>query len=172
MAEENQESQAEGEEGEGQKKGGLKKIILIAGLVLLLLIGAGGGAAVMLGVFDPPPDESEQAEAPVEVQLEPEAVFLEIPDLIVNLNSTGRKATFLKIKIALEVENAEEVEEINQVLPRIIDNFQVYLRELRVTDLQGSAGLYRLREELLRRVNLAVRPSKVKDILFKEMLVQ
>ena len=172
MAEENQESQEEGEEGEGQKKGGLKKIILIAGLVLLLLIGAGGGAAVMLGVFDPPPDENEQAEAPVEVQLEPEAVFLEIPDLIVNLNSTGRKATFLKIKIALEVENAEEVEEINQVLPRIIDNFQLYMRELRVTDLQGSAGLYRLREELLRRVNLAVRPSKVKDILFKEMLVQ
>ena len=145
MAEENQESQEEGEEGEGQKKGGLKKIILIAGLVLLLLIGAGGGAAVMLGVFDPPPDENEQAEAPVEVQLEPDA---------------------------LEVENAEEVEEINQVLPRIIDNFQVYLRELRGTDLQGSAGLYRLREELLRRVNLAVRPSKVKDILFKEMLVQ
>ena len=172
MAEENQESQEGSEEGEGQNKGGLKKIILIAGLVLLLLIGAGGGAAVMLGVFDSPPDESEQAEAPVEVQLEPEAVFLEIPDLIVNLNSTGRKATFLKIKIALEVENAEEVDEINQVLPRIIDNFQVYLRELRVTDLQGSAGLYRLREELLRRVNLAARPSKVKDILFKEMLVQ
>ena len=117
MAEENQESQEEGDEGEGQKKGGLKKIILIAGLVLLLLIGAGGGAAVMLGVFDPPPDESEQAEAPVEVQLEPEAVFLEIPDLIVNLNSTGRKATFLKIKIALEVETPKKLKRSTRCCP-------------------------------------------------------
>jgi flagellar FliL protein len=61
---------------------------------------------------------------------------------------------------------------VNENLPRIVDNFQVYLRELRVDDLQGSAGMYRLREELLRRVNLAVRPARVKDVLFKEMLVQ
>ena len=99
-------------------------------------------------------------------------MFLEIPDIIVNLNSSGRKTTFLKIKVALEVESAGDVDGINQLLPRIIDNFQVYLRELRVTDLQGSAGLYRLREELLRRVNLTVRPAEVKDILFKEILVQ
>ena len=56
--------------------------------------------------------------------------------------------------------------------PRIIDNFQVYLRELRVEDLRGSAGIYRLREELLARVNNAVHPTKVKDVLFKDMLVQ
>jgi len=58
------------------------------------------------------------------------------------------------------------------LLPRIIDNFQVYLRELRVGDLKGSAGIYRLREELLTRVNSAIAPSKVKGVLFKEMLVQ
>lgn len=97
---------------------------------------------------------------------------MEIPDLIVNLNASGRKSAFLKIKISLEIETAEDMAEITQVMPRIIDNFQVYLRELRVSDLQGSAGLYRLREELLRRVNLAVRPVRVKDILFNEMLVQ
>jgi flagellar FliL protein len=58
------------------------------------------------------------------------------------------------------------------VLPRIVDNFQVYLRELRLEDLQGAAGMYRLREELLNRVNAAVRPAQVKDVLFKEMIVQ
>jgi flagellar protein FliL len=58
------------------------------------------------------------------------------------------------------------------VLPRIIDNFQVYLRELRVEDLKGSGGMYRLREELLLRVNAAVAPAKINDVLFKEMLVQ
>ncbi|MFX9073467.1 flagellar basal body-associated FliL family protein, partial [Acinetobacter baumannii] len=59
-----------------------------------------------------------------------------------------------------------------QTLPRIIDNFQVYLRELRLDDLKGSAGMYRLREELLLRVNMAAQPVKIKDVLFKEMLVQ
>ena len=95
-----------------------------------------------------------------------------MPDLIVNLNTNSRKTTFLKIKIALEVSDPADVDVVNQNLPRIVDNFQVYLRELRVDDLQGSAGMYRLREELLRRVNLAVRPARVKDVLFKEMLVQ
>ncbi|MDA8574131.1 flagellar basal body-associated FliL family protein [Alphaproteobacteria bacterium] len=165
---------AENEEGEGEaeKKGGKKKLILIAGLSLLLLIGIGVGATLMLGIFDEPPPPPEEEVVEEKVELSVGNTFMEIPDLIVNLNSKGRKAAFLKIKISLEIENAEDMDEINQVMPRIIDNFQVYLRELRIADLQGSSGLYRLREELLRRVNLAVRPVRVKDILFNEMLVQ
>ena len=61
---------------------------------------------------------------------------------------------------------------LDVVLPRIVDNFQVYLRELRIEDLQGSAGLQRLREELLLRVNASTKTAKVRDVLFKEMLVQ
>jgi flagellar protein FliL len=64
------------------------------------------------------------------------------------------------------------VARLQAVMPRVIDNFQVYLRELRVEDLRGSAGVYRLREELLVRVNSAAAPVKVRDVLFKEMLVQ
>jgi flagellar protein FliL len=58
------------------------------------------------------------------------------------------------------------------VMPRIVDSFQVYLRELRVEDLQGAAGVHLLREELLTRVNASVKPVKVNDVLFREMLVQ
>ena len=47
-----------------------------------------------------------------------------------------------------------------------------FTRELRVEDLRGSAGVQRLREELLMRVNTAVHPIEVRDVLFKEMLVQ
>jgi len=90
----------------------------------------------------------------------------------VNLNSNGRKQNFLKIRVSLELESPLDVPKIESVMPRIIDNFQVYLRELRIEDLQGSAGLLRLREELLTRVNSSVKPAKVNDVLFKEMLVQ
>src|SRR4029077_17291834 len=95
-----------------------------------------------------------------------------LPDLLVNLNSTGRKTSFLKISISLDLEEQADTARIQAVMPRIIDNFQVYLRELRVEDLRGSGGIYRLREELLARVNAAASPAKVADVLFKEMLVQ
>ena len=89
-----------------------------------------------------------------------------------NLSSTGKRTNYLKIKVSLELSKPEEVPVLQTLAPRVIDNFQIYLRELRTTDLQGSAGLARLREELLRRVNAAVEPIKVRDVLFKEMLVQ
>ena len=164
------------EDGIDEESGGKrKKIILFVVLPVLLLLGIGIGVAVMLGAFSsepPPTDENAQVqEQEVEVPVI-QTTFFEIPDLIVNLNTSGRKSAFLKIKISLEITDPADIDTINQLLPRIVDNFQVYLRELRIEDLQGSAGMYRLHEELLRRVNIAVRPAKVKDVLFKEMLVQ
>jgi flagellar FliL protein len=148
-----------------------KKLILFVVLPLLLL-GGGGGAAYFLGLLDPMLGMVGQVE-----QEEPDldtgpSVFYELPEMLVNLNSAGKKANFLKILVSLELDSAESVHEVEAVLPRIVDSFQVYLRELRIDDLRGSAGLYRLREELLLRVNAAVEPVKVKDVLFKEMLVQ
>ena len=56
--------------------------------------------------------------------------------MLVNLNTGARKSTFLKIKVALELENANEILRIQELMPRIMDNFQVYLRELRIEDLK------------------------------------
>src|SRR5690606_7555433 len=137
-------------------------------LPLLLLIGVGVGVyfSGLLG-SDPVPEETSQEAAPPPPPAQ--AVFFDLPEIIVNLNSTGRRSTFLKMNISLELQNPSDIGRINEVMPRNIDNFQVYLRELRIEDLQGSAGMYRPREELLRRVNLAVRPARVRDVLFREM---
>ena len=163
---------ADAPEDGGSKR---KKLILFIVLPLLLLIGVGVGVAVMLGLFSSePPANVDEEQTQVEEVVAPtvQTTFFEIPDLIVNLNTSGRKSVFLKIKISLEIADPADIDTVNQLLPRVVDNFQVYLRELRVQDLQGSAGMYRLHEELLRRVNIVVRPAKVKDVLFKEMLVQ
>jgi len=101
-----------------------------------------------------------------------QTVFYDLPELLVNLNGAGRKASFLKMSISLELESQIDVARLQSVMPRIIDNFQVYLRELAHRDLRGSGGMYRLREELLLRVNAAAAPAKIVDVLFKEMLVQ
>ena len=57
-------------------------------------------------------------------------------------------------------------------MPRILDLFQTYLRDMRPEDLRGSAGTYRLREELIARGTIAVAPAHITDVLFTEMLVQ
>ncbi|SMF67972.1 flagellar FliL protein [Tistlia consotensis] len=150
------------------RKGGMsgKKLVMIL-LPVLLLVGGGAGA-YFSGVLGG--DEAKHEEAPADA---PKAtVYYELPEMLVNLNSSGRKTNFLKLTVSLELDNQEAVAEIQKVLPRVVDAFQVYLRELRIDDLRGSAGLQRLREELLVRVNAAAAPVQVRDVLFKEMLVQ
>lgn len=151
-----------------------KKLILFVILPLLLMIGAAAGA-YFSGAADPLLEmfggEEEVAEAEPQQPQGP-AVFYDLPEMLVNLNTPGRKQSFLKIRVSLELADPLDVPKVESVLPRIIDNFQVYLRELRVEDLQGASGIYRLREELLVRVGAAVKPAKVSDVLFKEMLVQ
>jgi len=105
------------------------------------------------------------------------SVLLEIPadlpEVLVNLSNTGSDRTqYLKVKVVLELPDALLMQQIQPVMPRITDTFQTYLRELRPTDLDGSAGLYRLKEELTRRVNIAIAPGKVNAVLFKEIVVQ
>ena len=100
------------------------------------------------------------------------SIFMDLPDMLVNLQSTGRKQSFLKIHVALELDNPMDQPKIDAMMPRIVDSFQVYLRELRVDDLQGAAGMHLLREELLSRVQLAVQSVKIKDVLFREILIQ
>ena len=99
---------------------------------------------------------------------------IDLPDMVINLaGSSGQeKSQFLKLKLSLEVADPKTVPEITPMLPRVQDTFQVFMRELRPSDLEGSAGLYRLKEELMRRVNVAVYPHKVDAVNFKEMIVQ
>jgi len=159
------------EDGDGTGEGGKKKrgkravLFIIIGVVVLLLIGGGGAAYFFL--FAGKHEEEAAKPPPPKV-----TVFYDLPDILVNLNSSGRQASYLKLKVALEHNDPLATPKLNELLPRIIDNFQIYLRELRPDDLVGSAGLYRLKEELLVRVNQAVAPIKINDVLFKEMLIQ
>lgn len=157
-------------DGLARKKWTGKKIVLIAAPVLLLLIG--GGVAFSMGLFSGGEEEQHAEAAAAPSDEAGEVIFYDVPELLVNLNTGERKATYLKISVALELDRQSAVQALDEKLPRVVDNFQVYLRELRVEDLSGSAGLFRLKEELMRRVNQAIAPAHVEDVLFKEMLVQ
>jgi flagellar protein FliL len=160
------ETEQDGEAGKAAAAPGSKrKLIIIAAAALLLLGGGGGGAYFM---FKPKP-KPVVAETPAP---KPPA-FLDLPDTLVNLATTGGdRPQYLKVKIVLELPDQMMVQQVQPVMPRVMDSFQTYLRELRPTDLDGSAGLYRLKEELTRRVNYAIAPNRVNAVLFKEIVVQ
>ena len=138
---------------------------LIIGAAALLLIGGGVGAYFF---FFSHPHEAK-AENPA---VKP-AVFVDLPEILVNLsNPSAERTQYLRIKVVLELPEQKMVEQITPIMPRVMDAFQTYLRELRPSDLDGSAGLYRLKEELTRRVNVAIAPSRINAVLFKEIVVQ
>ncbi len=158
----------EGEEGAAKGKSrfklklGKKQMIMAAG-GLAALLGLGAGAFLFLG------GSHEQEAAHVEKM---PVVFLDLPDMMVNLTAPAERQKYLKLKIAIEVSDEKQAEQVRPLLPRVVDSFQTHLREMRPEDLNGSAGMYRLKEELLRRINQAVFPAKVDAILFKELLLQ
>jgi len=166
-------------DGAAPKKGGRTKLILLAIPLLLVAVGAGlwfgGILPPLLGM-----GHEEKSDAPTRPgELKPEAeaqakvpVFVDLPDLVANLNVGQRRSSFIKLKARLELARIEDQPAVMAAMPRLQDLFTTYLREMRPEELRGSAGTYRLREELIARANIAVAPARVVDVLFVEMLVQ
>jgi flagellar FliL protein len=161
------EANGEGEASAAKGKFSLKlsrKLIIFAAGAFVMLTGGGAGAYLFFGGHK----DAKANAAPVKV-----ATFFDVPEVLVNLSNPGNDRTqYLKVKIVLELPDAAITPQVQTAMPRVMDAFQTYLRELRPTDLDGSAGLYRLKEELTRRVNAAVSPSRINAVLFKEIVVQ
>ena len=165
---------AHGESGSA-KKGGKKKLIILALPVLLIAVGAGlwfsGILPNMLGMGHKAQLEEQKAKEK-EKEAARTPVFVELPEMIANLNAPGRRPAFVKLKARLELSKEADQVPFTAAQPRVVDLFQTYLREMRPDELRGSAGTYRLREELIARASLAAAPAQVIDVLFSELLVQ
>jgi flagellar FliL protein len=153
-----------------------KKLMLFGGAGLAVLLVAGGGGGYALGLFGgksaPDPHAAAAAGGEHGAPSAKAPVFVDLPEMTVNLSALDGRATFLKVKVALEVADSDVVAKINPVLPRVLDAFQVYLRELRASDLDGSAGLFRVKEDLQKRINIAIYPGRVDAVLFREIIIQ
>jgi flagellar protein FliL len=99
-------------------------------------------------------------------------LFYDLPDILVNIDTGGQKPVYLKVKVALQVTRVEDGPNLEAFKPRVLDDLLLYLRELRLENLKNPRVIDRLRQELLMRIKLAVKPIKVNDVLFREFLVQ
>ena len=147
------------------KKTGKRKLLLAVPVVLAAL----GGGAWAAGLI---PGLSKPAESPVPEQAHRAPVFMELPEIVANLNAGARRTSFIKLKARLELARTEDQSVVQAAMPRILDLFQTYLREMRPEELRGTASTYRLREELIARTNIAAHPARVVGVLFTELLVQ
>lgn len=165
----------QGEDDEQASKFSARKIILYVVAPLFILGGIAGGLYVS-GALDSmlasDKETQDKKEKDKDKKDKKKAVFLKIPDILVNLKAQSGQPRYLRLKVKLELKSQKDMETVKTVMPRIVDQFQTFLRELRVKDLRGSAGIYRLQKELLARVNAAAPDAEVKDVLFQEMLIQ
>lgn len=158
------------------RKRGRGRLLVLVVLPLLLVTCLGGAtAAYLLGVL--PPGVIPGADAALGETAEPEVdaneiVFVDLPELLVNLNVAGSRFRFLKFAAALEVVGEAEAETVERFVPRISDNIHLYLRSLQLEELSGAEGVYRIKRDLLTRINQVVRPAEVREVLVKEMLIQ
>jgi flagellar protein FliL len=188
---------AGGAGGGGKKKMAGKQLVLFIILPAILLLG--GGAAAYFLVIKKPPTVAEggaKAKAEKKSKEKKEAKkgdkggekkggdgeaktsegpngegFLTMPDIVVNISTADARPAYLKLKLTLQAKDLETVEAIQPLLPRVMDQYNGFVRELRMEDVAGSAGYSRLQMELLKRVNLAVAPAQIDAVLIEEMLI-
>jgi flagellar FliL protein len=147
-----------------------KKVLLIALPALLLVLG-GGGAGAYFFLFKH--DAKKEAKADDIPLTPPQVAFIDVDKLTANIQGADAATPeYLQLSVTLEMENDAQKTGVTALMPRVKDQFQAYLRELRLEDLKGSEGSMRLKEELLRRVNVAAAPYKVRDVLLKDMIEQ
>jgi flagellar FliL protein len=147
-------------------KSGRKLILAVAAVVLL----AGGGAGAWFAGLIPSGGGHAADHAATDAERPP--VFVDIPDIVANLNASGRRQVYVKLRTKLEVSRQEDAAATLAAMPRLLDLFNVFLRETRPEELRGSAGMHRMREELIARANIALKPGTVTDVLFVEIVIQ
>ena len=152
------------------KQGGKGKRKLL--LLLPLLLAAVGAGLWFSGILPKLLHGEEAAQAEHAPPAPRPPVFFDMPDIVANLSVTGRRASYIKLRSKLELARAEDAAPLQAAMPRLLDLFTTYLRELRPEELRGSSGTQRLREELILRANLVAPPARVTDILFTELLLQ
>jgi len=197
MAEASDDAAAETDLTDGLEKKGMsgKKIIIIAGAAVVVLIIVIVVVMMLMGGGDDHGDDhheedshidkelddvaAKEAEDDQKQQLEADAtpeelqlLFIDVGKKVYNLNTGGQGSSFLTVTIQLEVDRESYRADVEAKMPRVLDEFNTYMRELRPSDLEGAAGIFRLKEELLLRINQAVSPSRVKDVLMQEFLIQ
>ena len=156
-------------EGAKPKKG---KLLLIAVPILLIALGAGGWFSGVIPSLLGHKAVHAKVGAGADAAVAAPPVYVDVPEIVSNLNVPGKRPSFMKLHAKLELAAKSDEAAVAAAMPRIQDLFQTYLRDMRPEELRGSEGSYRLREELIGRATIAATPAHVTDVLFIELIIE
>jgi flagellar FliL protein len=146
-----------------------KKLLMFGGIGLALLLIVSGGAVWWFVLRAPAKEDAGMEGGGAAAG---SSVYYDVPEFSVNLAAAGQDEHFLRLKVALELANPRDQPVVEANVARLQDDFLQYLRQLRLDDLRGNAGVQRLKEDLLLRAGETLAPVRVRNVLFREVLVQ
>jgi flagellar basal body-associated protein FliL len=98
-------------------------------------------------------------------------IFYDLPEVKTSIKGTDGLHE-LRLKINLELSSAEDLKTVEILTPRLNDAILSHTVELTFEEIDGSTGLYWLKEELFYRFNLIVAPVKIKSLNFNVFELQ
>jgi flagellar FliL protein len=165
-----------------------KSIIKILLVIFLSLASISGGLVTSMGLggvgdlFFGQQDSKNQKETKnkgVDTSYKEQSKDLNIlnmNEMIVNIKGqtlSGRTTSrFLKIQVSIVYEKSDEFDKITKRKPFLRDSFQDYLRQIDEKELIGTAGLVKLKSELLKRAQLISDNLPVKEVLISDLVIQ
>ncbi len=134
---------------------------LAVGLYFALNHKYDGTAALNYSVVKNMTEENGQATESV-------TVFYDLPEIKAQVKTEDGTPETVAARLSVELSKVEDVAAVEKLLPRITDAVIAHTVELTPAEVEGSAGLYWLREELLYRINLLTAPVKINNLNFKK----
>jgi flagellar FliL protein len=152
----------EDQEPQKPKKFNTKVILAIIALLLLMV----GGWFIYKNIV-------HNEEKTIEESLMGQIFFLDLEPITVNLRAgSENNLAWLRIKVTLEVKGQNNYDLLKKMTPKVMDVFQTYLKELKKSDLDGSFGIYKIKDEMMMRINVILAPTQIENILFQEFILQ
>jgi flagellar FliL protein len=152
-----------------------KKVLLISIMAVGFVILLTSGWFVFKHFFQKKTEEVHKTTTEDEENLKAMApennFFMGIPEIVVNLRSIKAKGNILRAAFTMQLYSREDENKIKDYQPIIIDQLLSYLRDQSLADLEG-AGLERMREALLTRINNVIRPLKIHRVIIKDFIIQ
>ncbi|MGU3315156.1 flagellar basal body-associated FliL family protein [Sphingomonas sp. M6A6_1c] len=136
---------------------------LIAAAVVLLLVLAGGAYAWL---------NQSRGHAAAAKPVDSEKAMIDVPAMVVSLHTSDGRPHLLKLHVILLAADTDKVPAVRTRLPLYIDELQPFLHELRPDDLNGSAAVFRVKEEMLSRAADAFGEGAVRDVLIQDLIQQ
>ncbi len=153
--------------GDKPKKKGL--MLAVVG-VLVLSVAGGGGFFAYKKFLAPKPAVSVEDQVKKEPP-EKEGEIFPLEPFVVNLADPKGKR-YLKVQISLELVPPATKDKVDKEVPKMRDMVIMILTSLSFDDVMTPEGKIRLRDELLERFNLILRPYRVKEIYFTDFVIQ